>query len=107
MAVGWTVAATAGANRRTPCIPIPSNRFRCLIYFSPITLLAACRAEAFCSKILCACRFSLTRNSGVPTKWSVSTPKAIPGISAGRDLQRIGVTSEEAKQEARKPIWRD
>jgi hypothetical protein len=26
MAVGWTVAATAGANRPTPCIPIPSNR---------------------------------------------------------------------------------
>jgi hypothetical protein len=42
-----------------------------------------------------------------PTKWSASTPKAIPGISAGRDLQRIGVTPEEAKQEARKPIWRD
>ena len=26
MAVGWTVAATAGANRPTPCIPIPSNQ---------------------------------------------------------------------------------
>ena len=51
MAVGWTVAATAGANRRTPCIPIPSNQprklsgpaplFNC---FSPITLAAAYRA---------------------------------------------------------------
>jgi hypothetical protein len=30
MAVGWTVAATAGANRRTPCIPVPSNQLRCL-----------------------------------------------------------------------------
>jgi hypothetical protein len=26
MAVGWTVAATAGANRPTQCIPIPSNQ---------------------------------------------------------------------------------
>jgi hypothetical protein len=26
MAVGWTVAATAGANRRTPRIPVPSNQ---------------------------------------------------------------------------------
>jgi hypothetical protein len=26
MAVGWTVAATADANRPTPCIPIPSNQ---------------------------------------------------------------------------------
>jgi N-acetyltransferase len=29
MAVGWTVAATADANRRTPRIPIPSNQLRC------------------------------------------------------------------------------
>jgi len=41
MAVGRTVAATAGANRPTPCIPIPSNQprsfrgqLRCLICFS-------------------------------------------------------------------------
>jgi hypothetical protein len=53
MAVGWTVAATAGANRRTPCISYPfqpasfRGLLRCLICFSPLTLVAACRAVVF------------------------------------------------------------
>jgi len=47
MAVGWTVAATADANRRTPRIPIPSNQLGCSICFSPITFIAA-RARTHC-----------------------------------------------------------
>jgi hypothetical protein len=34
MAVGWTVAAASGANRRTPCIPVPSNQPRKTFYRS-------------------------------------------------------------------------
>jgi len=67
--------------------------------------LAALRPSV--RKFFAPFRFSLTRNSGEPTKWSASTPKAIPGISAGQDLQRIRITPEETKQEARKAIWKD
>jgi hypothetical protein len=34
----------------------------------------------------------------------VSTPEAVPGMSASQDLQRIGIIPEEAKQEVGQTI---